>query len=290
MDIDTLIDFCAAAGEMQGNGALEHIGRNHNAPLSVCAQDGVREVQRHTEWRPEETEFVRRNLGPMTYEEIGEALGRTGHAVKIRKTRERIPAPSKRPGYLTGHQVAKLFRVDIHSVMLWHERGIMQFEVLPGERGILNVHIRTVYRWAVQPRNWIYFIARRVRDAHLRRLVELAQERWGDEWWTVGQVTAYHGLTDGLVQRHIQKGLLPAVRWGNWWVRKSDAVNYEFHSGKNRYKAYCKKYSPRADAWILRARDELGMSYPQIAARMKGDWTHQQVRYRYQQLKEERDE
>lgn len=290
MDIDTLIDFCVAAGEMQGNGALEHIGRKFDIPLSMCVQDGVREVQRHTEWSPEETEFVRQNLGPMTYEEIGEMLGRSWNAVKIRQVRQRIPAPSKRPGYLTGNQVAKLFRVDIHSVMRWRACGIMPFEVLPGERGIMSVHIRTVYRWAVQPRNWIYFKAERVRDAHLRRLVELAQERWKDEWWTVGQVEDYHKLTDGLVRKHIQKGLLPAVRWGNWWVRKSDAMNYEFHSGENRYKAYCKKYSPRADAWILRARDELGMTCQEVAVRMKGGWSHQQVSCRYWQLKEERNE
>ena len=290
MDVDALIDFCVAAGEMQGNGALEHIGRKFDTPLSVCAQNGVRKVQRRTEWTPEETAFVRQNLGPMTYEEIGKTLGRSGDAVKIRKARKMISAPSKRPGYLTGNQVARLFRVDIHSVMRWHKRKIMPFEILPGERGIMSVHIRTVYRWAVQPQNWIYFKADRVRDAHLRRLVALAQERWGDEWWTVGQVTDYFGLTDGLVQTHIQKGLLPAVRWGNWWVRKSDAVNHAFYSGETRYKARRRQYSPRADVWILRARDELEMSFPKIAMRMKGDWTPQQVQHRYKQLKEERDE
>lgn len=284
--MDALIDFCAACGEVEGMNTLEHIGQSYAAPLSVCVAKPVGNSNRRTPWTAEETAFVRDHLGMMTMAEIGAALGRSENAIKIRIVRKQIPVASKRPGYLTGHQLAKLFRVDVHAVMAWRERGIMAIDTLPGSREIMNVHIDTVYRWAVKWENWIYFKVERLRDAHLRSLVELAQDRWGDEWWTIGQVALYHGISSSAINARIRRGSLRGKQWGNWYVRRSDALILDIRPGKGSASWRYGDWSPRADAWILRAVDELGMTFRDIAPRMKGNWNEKRVSYRYRQLKE----
>ena len=283
MDVDALIDFCAACGEIDGMNTLAHVGKTYAAPLSVCVSGAVRNSERRNIWTDEETAFVQDHLETMTLAEIGAALGRSENAIKIRIVRKQIPVASKRPGYLTGNQVAKLFRVDVHAVMAWRERGIMAIDTLPGNREIMSVHIKTVYRWAVRAENWIYFKAERIRDGRLRKMVELAQARWGDEWWTTGQVAAYHGVDVRLVVSHVYRGKLNGVRWGNWRFLRSEAIKHRFYTGKGG--AARGLWSPGADAWILRARDELGMQFVEIARRMKGDWDVRRVMYRYGQLK-----
>lgn len=285
MDIEMLIDFCAAHGEASGQSTLEHISRTRRTPLSVCVAEPVMDTCRRTTWTAEELQFLRENLGRMNENEIAVALGRSVNAVHIQQIRQRIPAASKRPGYLTGYKVAKLFRVDIHAVMAWYRQGIMPLEVLPGERNIMSISIQQVYRWAVRWQNWIYFKVARVRDPHLRRLVELAQERWGDEWWTIGQAAAYHQVTSSAINQRIRRGELPAVQWGNWYVRRSDALALQIRPGKGSSAYLYGNWTDGADAWILRARDELGMMYIEIAPRMKGVWDAKRVSYRYHQLK-----
>ena len=286
MNMDALIDFCVASGEVSGTSTLEYIGQSFAAPLSVCMTAPVQTDSRRNPWTAEETAFVRDHLGTMTLAEIGAAIGRSENAVKIRIVRKQIPVASKRPGYLTGHQLAKLFRVDVHAVMAWKERGIMDIDTLPGNREIMSVHIDTVYRWAVKWENWIYFKVERLRDTHLRRLVELAQKRWGDEWWTIGQVARYHGISSNAINARIRRGSVPAKQWGNWYMRKSDAVAMNIRPGKGSASYLYGNWSPLADAWILRAVDELGMTFRDIAPRMKGVWNEKRVSYRYRPLKE----
>ena len=290
MDIDQLVDLCAASGELAGLSTFDHIRQNRAAPLVLCVSEPISSKSRRTEWTKEETEFLRNSLGKMSLAEIAKAMGRSENAIHVRIVRKGIPNASKRPGYLTGNQVAKLFRVDIHAVMRWQKNGILKMDILPGMRGIMSVHIRTIYRWAVQPRNWLYFKAERIRDPHLRKLVLLAQSRWNDEWWTIGKAARYHGVDTRLVCNHIYSGKLPGVQWGNWYLKKSDVINHVFYTGKGAVRAAqlaVTDWTPRADAWILRAHEELGMSYEEIAARMKGKWTERRVCYRYGQLKNE---
>jgi hypothetical protein len=288
MDIDQLVDLCAATGDLAGSSTLEHIRQHRAAPLVLCVSEPPKQKCRRTVWTKTETEYLRDHLGKLSLAEIAQALGRSENAIHVRIVRKNIPNASKRPGYLTGNQVAKLFRVDIHSVMRWQKTGILEMEILPGMRGIMSVHIRMVYRWAVQPRNWLYFKAERIRDPHLRKLVFLAQSRWDDEWWTIGRAARYHGVHTRLVNLHIRSGKLDGTQWGNWYLKKSDVVNYVFYTGKGAYRAAqmaVTDWTPRADAWILRANDELGMTYAEIAGRMKGAWTAKRVCYRYGQLK-----
>ena len=297
MSIDSLIDVCAAIGELEsGRVSVDHFHQNHDVPLSVCGKGltdlGGNKGNSNLSWSEEEEDFLQENIGKLSLAEMAKALGRSENAIKIMQVRKQFPSASKRPGYLTGQQVSKLFRVDIHTVMKWHARKILEFDILPNKRKIRSVSIRRIYRWAVQPKNWIYFKVERLRDPHLKKLVLLAQERWGDEWWTIGQAARYHGVDTRHVNMHLHKGKIAGVQWGNWYLKKSDVISHTFYTGKGAYKKSQEahqNYSPGADAWILRARDELGMQFKDIAACMKSDWNEARVFYRYQKLKEVND-
>lgn len=256
---------------MTTSALIEHI-----AGITTASQTGPRR------WTRQEEKFLQENLHRLTFEEIGQRLGRTANALKIRQVRREIPVKSKRPGYFTGHMVSKILCVDIHSVMEWQRRGIMKLDVLPGERRIMSISRLSLWVWAINPKNWIYFKPERVRDPRLRRLIELRRQKWGDAWWTTGQVAEYAGLaSSNSVEAAIMRGKLRGVKWGNWRVLKSDALAYPWRIGKGSNVKYT--WSDSADDFLLRARDEMGLSYMAIGRMMK--ISGEIVRLRYLRLK-----
>lgn len=233
-------------------------------------------------WTEEEKAFLRDNLGTMSMAQIAVALGRTENAVKVKQVRFRNEAPSKQTGYLTGHGCSKALGVDIHNVMKLNNRRLLPTDTIPGERGILRIKKITLYRWATRPKNWIYFRVHQMGDAHLKRLVELAQARWPDQWLTTGQAAALKGgdIIANDIERTILRGVIPGVKWGNWFVLRSDVLKTTFYKGRG---GYCTpNYStPRADAFLLRAKAE-GKSFAAIGRMMK--WKDKKVAYRYYYL------
>lgn len=220
---------------------------------------------RPTRWQQAEEEFMQENLGMLGPVGVAQALGRSTNAVKIRQVRSRIPPMSKAPGLMNARQVARLFGVDDHAVKTWFAHGMMQYDAKVGERGIYRVTTREVKRWALDPNNWMCFLAKRISDPKLRRLVMLKQAQWGDEWWTPGQVAEFHGFkSSGPVNRAIREGRLRGVRWGNWWIRRSDAIS----AWEKRYQQQRAGMSTRAKAFILRARAE-GKTWEELGRMMK---------------------
>jgi hypothetical protein len=111
-------------------------------------------------------------------------------------------------------------------------------------------------------------------DEHLKRLVLLAQSRWEDEWWNTGRVAAYHGIDNRQVNYHVLAGRIPAIRWGNWFMKRSDIIEYRFKHKTGTVKTW----SPGADAFLLRAK-ELGLELETIGRMMK--WPSKMAYYRY---------
>ena len=255
------------------NGQLERGARTGaGTPLKGVLGTGGKSP----DWSPDEDEFLRVGLGILSEETIAHRLGRTPVAVHLRWTRElKLPAPSKTPGVITGNQIADRLGIDVHSVMELIDRGILPGRRMPGKRVIRLVNQVRFIRWAVNPRNWIYFKPQRVNDPHLRRLIELRRERWDDEWWTTGKVGRYHGVNSRLVNRDILQGKLPAIRWGNWHVLRSDAIRLHYFTGKGH--GHKRDWSERADAFLILAH-AIGFSTNAIAA-MCG-WKTGAVSYR----------
>ncbi len=226
-------------------------------------------------WSEREDEFLRQNLGVLSEEEIGAALRRTLTAVHLRWKRDLgLPAPSKTPGYVTANQAAKMLAVDVHAVCRWIERGWLRARRLPfRNRKVWRIRVEDLKRFAVKPEHWILFRPDRVRDPALARLVTLAVERWGDEWLTPSQVAETHGVGHQDVNQYIHAGKLPAVKWGNWRIRRSDAEQVYFHKGRG--SGHQLGWSEEGDAFLVLAR-AVGLSLAAIGHLV--DWPSHRVR------------
>lgn len=266
---------------------------------------------RSVEWSHEEEEFLKKNLGYMTDKEIGDALGRTEIAVHLHWSRDlHLPSPSKNPNVLTANQAAEMIGIDGHKVAHWVDRGLIAGRLVAGGRKIRLIRRVTFFVWVCSPSNWVYFDIRKVKDAHLKRLLKLRAKRWGDEWWSARKAADYHGVTSKDITRQAKLGRIKSFhlpvslggrhadrKWSNHYFLKSDVVKLELCFGKGygrKNQKYQKKFTPAADAWLLKARDELGMSFVHIGRTMKigkekigptGGRSNPVIGYRYKTLK-----
>jgi hypothetical protein len=257
-------------------------------------------------WTPDEDAYLRSHLGYLTDAEMGQALGRTATAVHLRWDRDMgLPGPSKAADVLTARRAAKLLGIDEHKIAHWVDAGLLTGRLMAGARTknhTIRLIDRTLFRhWVLNPMNWVYFDPKKVPDPELRRMLKKRAARWGDEWWTIRQVADYHGVSHKNVQQTIRRGKLrsfhlPISRsgrhwdraWSNHFVRRSDALAAGFYQGKGNHKPV--RFTPAADEWILKAREELGMTFIAIGRTMKiGKWKYRHrtnpiIVYRYRQL------
>jgi hypothetical protein len=171
---------------------------------------------------------------------VGQMLGRSEDAIKIMRQRQHIKASSKSEGWLTANRVMQLLGMpDARPVIGWIKKGLVLGHRIAGDDTWL-VHGISLRRWIVSPRSWIYFDTSRIQDLHLARLVELAQERWGDEWLTTRQVADLKGTTTRQIGQAIFRGAIPAIHiigkdgrhenaaWSLWAIKRSDAEAWQF--------------------------------------------------------------
>jgi len=267
MDIDLIISQAVASAALL-SGVPASLLIRRNLSLGTALIGPAPWCPFAAQWLPEEEAFLRAQIGKMSDGEIGAALGRSENAIKIKRTRRGMPSASKRPGWITGNGAAHRLGVDIHLVMRLVKAGIMPAEILPGERGIMAIKLSWLYRWAVQPAHWVYFKHSNVTDMKLRRLLELKRARWGDEWWSTGQVAAWHGVDSKDVERFILAGNLRAVRWNNWRVLRSEAMRPGLHFPKGKGAGHELEWSEAGDAFFILAR-AVGISL-NAAGRMTG--------------------
>jgi hypothetical protein len=96
--------------------------------------------------------------------------------------------------------------------------------------------------------------------------VALAVERWPDEWLTPGQVAEMHGVDHRDVNRFVRARKLPAVKWGNWRIQRSDAWQAYFPKGRG--SGHVLGWPEEGDVFLVLAR-AVGLSLAEIARRMK---------------------
>jgi hypothetical protein len=153
--------------------------------------------------------------------------------------------------------------VDVHAVCGWIERGWLPARRLPfRNRKVWRIRVEHLKRFAIRPERWILFRPDRVRDSVLARLVALAVERWPDEWLTPGQVAEMHRD----VNRFVRARKLPAVKWGNWRIQRSDAWQAYFPKGRG--SGHVLGWPEEGDVFLVLAR-AVGLSLAEIARRMK---------------------
>ena len=171
---------------------------------------------------------------------VGQRLGRSEGAIKIIRQRQHLKASSKSEGWLTANRVMQLLGMpDARPVFGWIKKGLVLGHRIAGSDTWLVNEI-SLRRWIVAPRSWVYFDTSRIQHQHLARLVELSQQRWGDEWLTTRQVADLKGTTTRQVAQSIVRGAIPAVHivdkdgrhenaaWSFWAVKRSDAEAWQF--------------------------------------------------------------
>lgn len=263
------LDVAAAVGRLHSGQSVQFVGDKLSGSAvsrsaSFLSSDDLGSGYNRP-WTRFEEDFLRKKIGYLSYEEIGAELSRSAAAIKIRQVRRRIPAPSRRPEEMTGNQVANALDVCVKKICSLIEAGKFPGRVLPGERRIHVVRRCDLKRWLIRPENWIYIEGSvnepsRIVDGELRRLVELKKARWGDEWWSTGQVAEYHNIPDPKICYKRVINHPRAIRYGNWRIRRSDAVKFVFYeSGKN----LLDFWSDGLDDFLILARG-IGYSYRAI--------------------------
>lgn len=289
-------------------GLIDHMTTSAQVELGenlgqLTARGTVRAVQKVTgvavrgrPWRAWEDKAYLDGLANQSYVEIAAKLGRSVSAVKVRYTRQGMPPKSKRPGYLTANQAAKVLGLDAHKVCRWIDDGIMRGErVLIVAREYRQISWVNLKIWATRPENWMRFEARAIKNGSLRSLVLRAQALWGDEWLSTREAADILGCDDKDVWRMIKLGRLYGVRaqqlggrnnahWAYWFVRRSHLVGFVVPKGKGCRAAgsHYVVWSKRADAFILRAV-AAGETYAVIGRKMR--WNEKKVSYRARMLK-----
>lgn len=281
-DLDELLDAAVLEGVLAEGRDPQLAARQFGAPRVIASMSlaemgphGRPTVSTTNRWSAADVAFLRENAGRKGDEELAERLGRSATAVRVRRRRLGLPGPSVHPDYITAQGIAKALGIDVHAVCVWIERGVLAAELSPlSDRKIWRVGRPAFYAWALRPDNWIYFYrsvrdTTRIRDTRLRRMIVLRAERWGDEWWTTGEVAEYHGVDSNDVVRHIKSGRLPAARWSNWMVLRSEATRpgLRFYKGIGDA-VFDRKGTPAGDAFIVLAA-AVGIPWAHIGRMMK---------------------
>lgn len=184
-------------------------------------------------WTGEEEDYLRRKVHELGIKGVAKELGRSSQAIKIRANRMRIKLRSKK--YLSANQVAIALGTDVHAVVDWQRKGLIELQRAPmPERKTWRIERKKLIVWAVNPRNWPYYLytlhnkIRKIRDPKIRQLVELRRERWGDEWLTTREVGVLFGADHADAHRVFvenEKYRGDKVQWGaNWRLRRSHVL------------------------------------------------------------------
>lgn len=270
IDLNELLEQAVAEGELEAG--VDPALVAWRSP-GVQVRDGIAAREAGNQgWTADEERFLAQCVGRFSEAEIAAVLGRSVSAVKIRRARHLgLPGASRRPELITGHQMGAALGIDGHAVVWLVDRGIIPAWRY-SEREMRLTRRVTFLRWAVNPLHWVYFLRsvrepERFGDGHLRRLIERQKTRWGDEWWTSGEVAAWHGVHHTDVNRYVHAGKLAGTQYGNWYFRRSEALKPGLVFYKGSGSRTLIDWSDEADAFIL-IGTALGVGYGPLARRM----------------------
>lgn len=156
---------------------------------------------------------------------IARIFGKTVTAVRL--ARKRHGLPSRRKLLMTQRAVEAAMGIPDSgkAVAGWIKRGWLRARV--GERVGRHreryVTREALYDFLADPRYWHVWRPERIRDAQLRLW---ARELRLDNYIRIGEAAQRLGVGHSAVNCYINAGLLPARRWGNWWVRESDVAAF----------------------------------------------------------------
>ncbi len=284
----TLMEHGSSASVIKARGGMVR------SVVRVNQNKVINRNSKSLKWTKDEDAFINANLGKLTMVQIGEHIGRSENAIKIRQFRKAFRPATKQAGWMTAHQVCLLLGVDSHTVPGWIRNGILPGEYIAStyvKNKTLRVKIEDLKFWLTRPKNFPYVRVERMKPGYFRRLVEKAHERWGDEWISMRQFADMHGVEDvKTVTKKLMSKELPGVhirhlggrggnRWALWFIRRSIAEKWIRPRVTD---LKCKWITPAADAFMMKMKSE-GKTSVEISRMMKQN--HRTVDYRIRRLK-----
>lgn len=250
MDLDALLNEVATLSHLSdgvrpdyllANGASKEVVERFNGLPTTTAG-------RRIAWTKDEEKFVSDNLPYLPAELIGQKLGRTAHAIKIRRSR-RVLGKTK-VGYCANEVAQILGKADAKVIVSLIKLGHLRGRLRPLKTAIWDITETDLLRFVMNPNNWVFFDTERVYHPKLRKAIEYTRKKWNDEWWKPSQAAAYHKCSQAAINNHAygpnmagrRKGgkgknvktgnqQLPGLFWYNWHFKKSDVVKAKIHVG-----------------------------------------------------------
>jgi len=194
---------------------------------------------------------------------VGEVLGCTPVAVQVIRKRHHIRP--RRKAMLSARAVAEKLGIRCSKTVAWWIRA----GYLKGRRGqragpnrMWYVTETALLQFLEEERYWHLWSPARVEPA-LRPW--LAEMRNGICFLTTGEVAARLSVGHSAVNAWIHRGLLPAVRRGNWLVRESDLRGFVLPCQVSKKGKRARRFSQEEDRQLVSLRRD-GRHLAEIAA------------------------
>ena len=190
------------------------------------------------DWTPDEVDhFVMLIDRGDHYDTVARKLQRSGVALRVKAKRMGI-AMTTRSTVLTCAEVARVLGLRCpKKVSDWITRGWLVAKLRGGAAPTQHT------TWAVQwddlmifltnPLYWMAWQAEAITDPDLRaEMIALRADQ--PRWLTPGQVAQRCCVGKGAVNDWIHWGLLPAVRYGNWWIWEKNLEGWVIPAERSR--------------------------------------------------------
>lgn len=154
------------------------------------------------------------------YDYCARQLRRTRTAIVVKTKRTRCKM-TRRPTVLTAREVARVLgKGCAKSVVWWINAGWLKAQAaVCNGRTIWRVCWDDLMAFLHNEAYWMAWDAARITDADLRaEFTALRAAR--PRWLTIGEVARRYSVISNTVGQWIYKGFLPAVRYGNWYIRE----------------------------------------------------------------------
>lgn len=178
-------------------------------------------------WRQRDVDELKRLIDEgYSYDGIAKSLGRSRNAVIIKAKHQRYSLMTTR-AVITTVDVRRMLGLSCaKSVTRWITGyGLKARNGGTKTHPIWRIQWLDLMEWLEVPEHWMAYDPAKVTERALREhLTEIRQGQ--PRWLAVSEVARRYNVGTQTVSQWRIKGILPMVRYGNWWTRESDLEGF----------------------------------------------------------------
>ena len=162
--------------------------------------------------------------------DIAKAMNTTEASITL--MRKRYKLDTTKDSRMTARQVAELMGVGCaKTVTRWITEGFLKGKhgYKQGPHRVWLVKHEDLLAFIADERTWHVWHPERIADPYLRKYAE--RERKGVRFLRPGEVAWEFYVEHAAINSWIHKGILPARKWGNWWVDERDVAELKQKRG-----------------------------------------------------------